>query len=431
MKLRSFIVHRLFVVSVIIIVGAAFASCSSRTSWTTFRGKDGAGLARSHVSTPIGLRWKILLQKHVGEDRFFNQPIVVDDTIFFGSSDGNFYSLDLLSGFMNWTARTDGPINSVPCIDKTNVYFGSSDGVIYAVNRITGETSWIFETEGAVNSTLVMWRGNIVVASDTDAVYVLAPEGGLLYQISNEYWYHNSFQVYDDRIVFAPGSIDEPFNLAIFDLSNERYLWSLEPSSGNYPWYSFPAILGGATPRLYYSATGIEEDGRLGFLYYCLDFETGEELWSRNESSELPVSPDATAMDLFNEGILLLDYGAPLLWRDRVIYASGDNALRSFNSKTGELSWTRRWDVPISSAVTVSGDRLYFGLRSVAGAGTGRAGNGEAAEDGALVCVSASTGLELWRVGVEGSILNSPVIAGSRIFFGTDAGCFYVFEEVL
>lgn len=399
-----------------------FPSCSGRSSWTEFRGNDGAGLARSRAVPPVGLRWKILLQKHTGENRFFNQPIVVDDTIFFGSSDGNFYSMDLLSGFMNWTARTDGPINSVPCVDATNVYFGSSDGVVYAVNRESGETAWTFPTEGAVNSTLVMWKGNVVVASDTDAVFVITGKGELAYRISNEYWYHNSFQVYDDKIVFAPGSPEEPFNLAIFDLATERYLWSLAPGSPNYPWFSFPSVRGGSRPRLYYSAAGIEDDGRLGFLYYCLDFETGEELWSRNESSDLPVSPDAGAVDLFNEGILLLDYGAPLLWRDRVIYASGDDALRSFNAKTGVPSWTRRWDVPLSSAATVSGDRIYFGLRSVAAA--------EGTEGGALVCASALTGRELWRVPVEGSILNSPVIAGSRIFFGTDAGCFYVFEEV-
>jgi outer membrane protein assembly factor BamB len=122
--------------------------------------------------------------------------------------------------------------------------------------------------------------------------------------------------------------------------------------------------------------------------------------------------------DFFMECAQLLDYGAPLLWRGSVIYSCGDNLLRSFAVTDGSELWTREYPSPISTAVTLAGGRLYFGLRSES-------------DKGFLVCASASTGKQLWSIPVEGSILNSPVIAGSRIFFGTDAGYFYVFEDVL
>lgn len=411
-KLRSFVR-----IAAILCIAACLSGCFAGSSWTSFRGKNGSGNSLSAIEPPVGLRWKILLQKHVGKDRFFNQPVVSDNTIYFGSSDGNFYSMDIKTGFMNWTVRTEGPVNSVPCVDSLKVYFGSSDGNVYAVNRETGMTEWSFQTGGAVNSTLVMWRTMIVVASDTDAVYVLSPEGKQLFRISNEYWYHNSFQVHDDKIAFAPGSPEEPLNLAVFDMNKRQYLWSLDPGLDNYPWFSFPAIGGPGGNRLYYSATGLESTGRLGYKFFCLDFSTGEELWTNDAVSVFSPGEAGSAIDFFNEGILLLDYGAPLLWRNRVIYACGDEALRSFDARTGREVWVRAWDAPISSAASAAGDRLYFGLRSSGG-------------EGRLVCASAASGKELWSIPVEGSILNSPVIAGGRIFFGTDAGCFYVLEEV-
>ncbi len=400
------------------------ASCARRDEWTTFRGSAGDGDVSSTIAPPVGVRWKILLQRRSGDDRFFNQPVVAGNAIFFGSSDGNFYALDLASGFMNWTVRTEGPINSVPCVDDENVYFGSSDGKIYAANRATGKISWAFATEGAVNSTLVRWKDSIVAAADTDAVYVLSPTGELRARISNEYWYNNSFQVYDDRVVFAPGSPEAPLNLAVYDLADERYLWTLDHGQDAYPWFSFPAVSSGGK-RLYYSAIGLEDGSGpsgyvgLGFRFFCLDFRTGKPLWMRQSYSRVPDGVAVSEEKLFFEGILLLDYGAPVLWRNRVIFATGDGELRCFDAASGRTVWERGFGRPISSAVSGAGGRLYFGLRP------------EEGEEGALVCASASSGRELWRVPVTGSILNSPVVTASRIFFGTDEGYFYVLEEVL
>jgi len=389
--------------------------CNLGRSWTSFRGDDGSGRSASSIEPPVGLRWKILLQKHTGEDRFFNQPIVDDNAIYFGSSDGNFYSMDITTGFMNWSVRTGGPINSVPCVDKKNVYFGSSDGIVYCVNRKNGVIVWTYQTEGQVNSTIVRYGDRIVAASDADGVYFFSQEGEKLLRLSNTYWYHNAFQIYDGKMVFAPGTPDKPTNLAIFDIPTQRYLWVLDPGLVNYPWFSFPVV---KDDKLFYSATGFNIDGRLGFKFFCLDFKTGDTIWRTDDQSYFSPDFDMNPVDFFMECAQLLDYGAPLIWRDRVIYSCGDDMLRSFSIKDGKELWSREYPSPISTAVTLAGGRLYFGLRSEN-------------DKGFLVCASASSGKQLWSIPVEGSILNSPVIAGSRIFFGTDAGFFYVFEDVM
>jgi outer membrane protein assembly factor BamB len=79
--------------------------------------------------------------------------------------------------------------------------------------------------------------------------------------------------------------------------------------------------------------------------------------------------------------------------------------------------WQRSYDSPVSTAPTLAGDRIYFGLEAVDGVGR-------------LVCASPTDGRIFWDIEVEGTILNTPVIAGPWIIFGTDEGLFYVMEEL-
>jgi outer membrane protein assembly factor BamB len=114
----------------------------------------------------------------------------------------------------------------------------------------------------------------------------------------------------------------------------------------------------------------------------------------------------------------LLDFLAPTIWKDLVIYTGGDWAARAFDGKTGALRWQRVFDLPVSSAPTIAGDRIYFGLL------------GDDLTSSQLVCLSARDGRLLWAMDTEGSLLSAPVIAGKRIVFGTDKSVFYVLEQV-
>jgi outer membrane protein assembly factor BamB len=105
-----------------------------------------------------------------------------------------------------------------------------------------------------------------------------------------------------------------------------------------------------------------------------------------------------------------------------VIYSGGDAVVRAFDAKSGVLRWEREFDSPVSSAPTVAGGRLYFGILGAEAPDTG--GGPE------LVCLSARNGNILWRMDLEGAILSAPVIAGKRLIFGTDKSVFYILEEV-
>lgn len=408
---------RTIALGLLLLIAVLSVQSCGRARWTEFRGPGGQGRAPTSIQPPLGIKWQLKLQPQEGRRRFFNQPLLVDNTVYFGSADGNFYSLDLQSGFMNWTYRTQGPINAVAAVDKDQVYLGSSDGFVYCLDRDTGELNWRFETFGGVNSTLVPWGEGLIAASDADAFYYLTRDGQLIYEIPNPVWYHNSFQINGDILAFSPGTIENPHLLTAFDLVEERVIWALDGDLERYHWFSFPAT---RRNRLYFSASGLEGD-HWAFQFRCLNLQRGNTIWYREELDRLE-SHHANAQTLFREQRNLLDYEAPLLWRNQVIFAPGDQTLRSFNASTGRPQWTMEYETPVATAPTLAGGRLYFGLRAPSEMGINQ---------GKFICASPRNGKILWEMEVEGTILNSPVIAGSWVIFGTDQGEFYVLEELL
>jgi outer membrane protein assembly factor BamB len=83
-------------------------------------------------------------------DFFLSSPVLNlndhDLTVYFGSSDGNLYSLNALTGKKKWSFKTNGIIHTSPALYKGNIYFGSWDTFLYAIDAQTGKLKWKFET---------------------------------------------------------------------------------------------------------------------------------------------------------------------------------------------------------------------------------------------------------------------------------------------
>jgi len=58
--------------------------------------------------------------------------------------------LNALSGEFIWKFETDGEIDSSPLIVGNTVIFGSYDGNLYALNASDGSEQWVFETGGEI-----------------------------------------------------------------------------------------------------------------------------------------------------------------------------------------------------------------------------------------------------------------------------------------
>jgi len=399
------------------------SACSRRADWVQFRGEGGRGVSSSRITPPLGLRWKIKLQSTDEKIRSLNPPVVIGDTIYFGSDDGNFYALDVESGYMRWVFKSGAEINSIPYADKDKVYFGCKDGKLYALSRETGQEIWNFPTGSQINSQVERYGDYIIFCGDSDAIYFLSPDGVEQFRIDNPGWMNYTFLMSDDVMYFATSP--DVSVLGPYDINRREFLWLLSHDDIGAIWYSFCAI---RRDLLYFGTADLYGGLYLGFHAY--NRHTGELVWRQGSegilqgmTGSMPIYDDdyfdyEPVIRLFLRNIELLDFMAPTVWRDLVIFTGGDSAARAFDADTGVLRWERVFDTPVSSAPTIAAGRVYFGLL----------GNENIPPK--LVCISASDGRILWQMETEGSILSAPVIAGKRVIFGTDESVFYVLEQV-
>jgi outer membrane protein assembly factor BamB len=395
-----------FTVACLVII---LSACSGNSDWLQFRGEGGRGASSSVITPPLGIRWKIKLQS--GDEKIdnLNPPVVYGDTIYFGSADGNFYALDAQSGYMRWVYKSGAEINSIPCADENNVYFGSKDGRVYALSRKTGEKIWDFTANSQINSQIERYKDYIIFVGDADAIYFLSPDGREQFNIYNPGWYHFTFLVSDDIMYFATGETVDL--IGPYDIKQRKFLWYLPYRSMDAHWYSFPAVSG---DLLYFGTAGMYDYDSSGWYislgYYALNRHTGSGVWKQNSETKW-------SEEFFDRNMETLDFLAPTIWKNMVIYTGGDRAARAFDAKTGNLLWEHHFDTPTSSSPTIAGNAIYFGLMG------GRSPPG-------IVCLRAQDGKFLWGMETEGALLSAPVIAGRRIIFGTDENVFYVLEQV-
>ncbi|MBA7470570.1 Outer membrane protein assembly factor BamB [subsurface metagenome] len=400
--------------SVLVLV-VALSSCRSRSDWVKFRGEQGSGSTPNAVYPPLGVKWKLRLQPETQKAYAFNNPVVLGSTIYFGSTDGNFYALDIESGYMRWVFKTGGSINSVPYADDEKVYFGANDGRAYALRREDGSEAWSYDTGRTVSSTVIGYEDYIIFISDGGAVFFFSPDGVLQHELPNPAWYNFSFQVHEDVMYFAPGPPDRPVSFGAYNVRLRMYEWVIETASIRAWWYSFPAL---KDSRLFFATADNPGEGRWEFRYYAHDRSTGQLLWKYTDFSHWGFNRPAEEGELWYKNLDLLDYLAPALWRNHVIYTSGDALVRAFHVGTGRVVWTHALDGPASAAPAVAGNRVYFGV------------DGSMTEAPKLVALSARNGRKLWEMEIDGALMSAPLIAGKWIIFGTDRNVFYVLEEL-
>ena len=79
-------------------------------------------------------------------DCFLSSPAVWNGAVFFGSGDGNIYSVNAASGSLNWKFKTGDVVHASPAIADGMLYIGSWDSYFYALDAATGQQRWRFKT---------------------------------------------------------------------------------------------------------------------------------------------------------------------------------------------------------------------------------------------------------------------------------------------
>ena len=90
-----------------------------------------------------GVKWRFATG-----GRVVSSAVAGDGAVYFGSDDGNVYSVNAATGKQLWQYTTGGPVASTPAVDGGRVYFGSYDGKFYALDAKTGRLQWKFAGGG-------------------------------------------------------------------------------------------------------------------------------------------------------------------------------------------------------------------------------------------------------------------------------------------
>ena len=140
---------------------------------------------------------------------------------------------------------------------------------------------WSYNTYFPVNSTITGYGEYIILTTDTGATHFLSKEGEEIDSVPNYMWQYNSFQVYDDTVLFMPGPAEEPYSLGAYNIKEKRFKWLFPTAEDSLSWYSFPAV---ADNRVLFSACGLYSDF-MGFKYLALDIQSGEVIWEQQDLS--------------------------------------------------------------------------------------------------------------------------------------------------
>lgn len=346
------------------------------TPWSTFQGSPGrtGSVAAPAIERPT-LRWS----KQVGIASWLNNPIIVEDWVFVGTSgqiwneaDGGdaVVALDLGTGETRWLHSVDGDVNGV-VYDRCRIYATSDAGKVIAIDARSGDRLWVHEQKGAkfyTNPLAV--RGLVVVGDDRGRLWALDGHSG-------EPRWNRSFKGAIRGGVAFDGS-------RIFVTSEDLQVAALDPKDGATVWST---VLADPNAKSIYAAPTVVNDLGLivvGFVrdtsyHYpavvALDAQDGSMKWTASNPKDLTGGWGNVRSSLALSGNRLI-YGEPYSNRAVVIDAESGEVESSFAAGTctfphwpspasvGEMFYLPRHDGGLYAIETMSGAvawALYLG----------------------------------------------------------------------
>ncbi len=149
-------------------------------------GPTRAGVVEASVGKPEGVYWEPL----AFGGSFQAAPVVFGNSLFVGSSEGRFYSIDLERGTRTFEETVEGSIDVAATVSQvagfgeggqstTLAFFGATDGSMIARNLgDTGEVVWRFTTGGRISGPPIVVDRTVYFASSDGHVYGVDGAGG-------------------------------------------------------------------------------------------------------------------------------------------------------------------------------------------------------------------------------------------------------------
>jgi outer membrane protein assembly factor BamB len=107
-----------------------------------------------------------------------SSPALQDGNIVFADIKGNVYSLDAQSGIEYWSVKLEGNIYSYPVLDAQRVYIGTDKGKLFALNLKNGRTVWAQKLSGAIFGSPALFKSYLYIGDNGNSVTALNGKTG-------------------------------------------------------------------------------------------------------------------------------------------------------------------------------------------------------------------------------------------------------------
>lgn len=192
-----------------------------------------------------------------------------------------------------------------------------------------------------------------------------------------------------DRLYVAAAHDDafKPYGaLYCLDRATGHVLWSFDNDGDMKQVFSSPCLADGKI----YIGEGYHQDSSCKL--FCIKADDGKKVWEFQTESHTESSPCVAG--------------------GKVFCGAGDDGLYCLDAGTGKEVW-RFPGLHVDASPVVVGNRVYAG-----------SGVGDEHKSTAIFCLDAATGKEVWRVATELPVWGSPVVAGKQVFYGVGNGDF-------
>lgn len=349
----------------------------AQSPWSIFRGNQ---QLTGFSNTELPAQPKLLFSFQTDDD-IKSSPVVAENTIFCGSSDGKLYAIDF-SGNLKWKFDAGNVIEAPPLYLNGSVIVGSMDGWFFRLDAKTGKQIWKYKTDNQiVGSANWVKSGNtykLAVGSyDYNLHGVGFEKGDSLWQYESDNFINGAPAIYKNNAVF--GGCDGFIHVVNMDTGKALKKIHLDTYVA-----SSPVVEG---DFLYVG----DYEGR----FFAVNLAEGVIKWTYdNPDKNLPF------------------IASPSLGGNFIVIGNEDRDLYCIRKTDGSLAWKVRLSNRINASSVVCKNKVV-----------------SATMDGMVFLNDLITGKEIWNYELGSPIVGSPAVYGNKLIIGASDGRIYVFGE--
>jgi outer membrane protein assembly factor BamB len=339
-----------------------------------------------------GVRWLVRTQGPVR-----STPAVADGRVYFGSSDGNVYAVDL-DGKPLWTANTGAAVSSSPAVTGDRLFVQNRKGLVLALSTADGKILWRAQTGNDVPLDWGYENGDMYISSPAvvDGTVLIGSGDGFLYALDAATGRGKWRVETGGRIRSSPAVSDGMVYVGSLDGS----VYAAELATGALKWRFDTQGHGLSSARFSYDRKSIQSSPAVadGLVYigardgslYAIDAATGKQKWRVDHGGSWVIT-------------------SPAVWDGKVFLGSSDaRFVQAVDAKSGRELWRVPMPASVWSSPSIAGSTLYV-------ADTG----------GSVFALDPATGKTRWRFETGRGVFGAPVPIDGAVLVTSSDGNLY------